>query len=301
MIIKKGSKGKDVLFLQYGLHILGFSPKGLDSIFGENTKNAVERFQKEFKLTVDGLAGEKTLNKLKIEIKSIQEILLKKGINIGKIDGIAGVKTFNGVKSFQKIKGLKEDGAVKDKTKELLYLKENNSNNYKIVIDPGHGGKDPGATSNGIKEKDINLKISKALKEELLREGFTVKLTREDDRFLSLKERYDIGNNFNGDLFISIHCNSSINAYASGTEVFIYNLKNKETKDLGERIALEISKDLKLKNRGVKEGNFAVLRYTKMKAILIENAFLSNKEDAKKLKENFRLFSIAIKSKIIKE
>ncbi|WP_194191419.1 N-acetylmuramoyl-L-alanine amidase [Clostridium chrysemydis] len=298
MVLKKGSKGENVLFLQYGLHIIGFSPKGLDSIFGENTKISVEKFQKAFKLTIDGIAGDKTLNKLKIEIKSIQEMLLKKGINIGKVDGIAGVKTFKGVKLFQKIKGLKEDGVVKDKTKELLYLKDNYSNSFKIVIDPGHGGKDPGATSNGLKEKDINLKISKALKEELLRDGFTVKLTREDDRFLSLKERSDIGNSFKGDLFISIHCNSSLNTDASETEVFIYNLKNRETKDLGERIALEISKSLNLKNRGVKEGNFAVLRCTKMKAILIETAFLSNREDSKKLKENFRLFSIAIKSKI---
>ncbi|MGL6184605.1 MAG: N-acetylmuramoyl-L-alanine amidase [Clostridium chrysemydis] len=297
MVLKKGSKGENVLFLQYGLHILGFSPKGLDSIFGENTKKGVEKFQKAFKLTVDGIAGDKTLNKLKIEIKSIQEMLLKNGINIGKVDGIAGAKTFKGVKLFQKIKGLKEDGVVKDKTKELLYLKEG-SNNFKIVIDPGHGGKDPGAISNGLREKDINLKISKALKEELLRDGFTVKLTREDDTFLSLKERSDIGNSFKGDLFISIHCNSSLNADASGTEVFIYNLKNRETKDLGERIALEISKSLNLKNRGVKEGNFAVLRCTKMKAILIETAFLSNKKDSKKLKENFRLFSVAIKSKI---
>lgn len=297
MVLKRGSKGADVLFLQYGLHILGFSPKGLDSIFGENTKRGVEKFQKAFNLTVDGIAGDKTLNKLKIEIKSIQDMLLKNGINIGKVDGIAGAKTFKGVKLFQKIKGLKEDGVVKDKTKELLYLKES-SNNFKIVIDPGHGGKDPGAISNGLKEKDINLKISKALKEELLRDGFTVKLTREDDRFLSLKERSDIGNSFKGDLFISIHCNSSLNTDASGTEVFIYNLKNRETKALGERIALEISKSLNLKNRGVKEGNFAVLRCTKMKAVLIETAFLSNREDSKKLKENFRLFSVAIKSKI---
>ncbi|MEN3014237.1 MAG: N-acetylmuramoyl-L-alanine amidase [Endomicrobiia bacterium] len=79
-----------------------------------------------------------------------------------------------------------------------------------IVIDPGHGGEDPGAVGKyGSKEKDINLSISKILKEKLEANGFTVLLTRDDDIFVPLVKRTKFANDNNADLFISIHCNAS--------------------------------------------------------------------------------------------
>ncbi len=90
-----------------------------------------------------------------------------------------------------------------------------------IVIDPGHGGKDPGAIGRrGTKEKDIVLAIAKKLKKELEKRGFKVILTRSRDKYLSLNERTEIANNANADLFISIHCNWSRSRVASGTEVY---------------------------------------------------------------------------------
>lgn len=77
-----------------------------------------------------------------------------------------------------------------------------------IVIDPGHGGKDPGAIGLISNEKDIVLAVSKLLEKELVSMGFNVKLTRSTDKFIQLSERPQIANKWNGDLFISIHCNA---------------------------------------------------------------------------------------------
>lgn len=101
-----------------------------------------------------------------------------------------------------------------------------------VVIDPGHGGHDPGAVGpSGLKEKDINLKIAKALKEKLEREGRSigirnVHLTRSDDRFIPLEERTAIAKKLKADLFISIHCNASRNKSAHGLETYILSFTN---------------------------------------------------------------------------
>ena len=93
----------------------------------------------------------------------------------------------------------------------------------RIVIDPGHGGKDPGAVGRFLllEEKDIVLNIAKKTKELLEKNlDVTVLLTREDDRFVSLGDRTDFANNQQADLFISIHCNAAYNKKANGTEVY---------------------------------------------------------------------------------
>ncbi|MCK4574975.1 N-acetylmuramoyl-L-alanine amidase [candidate division WOR-3 bacterium] len=80
----------------------------------------------------------------------------------------------------------------------------------KVIIDPGHGGKDPGAVGpTGLTEKEIVLKISKELKKILTREGFTVLMTRDDDSFVRLRQRSTMANNLGADLFVSIHCNAT--------------------------------------------------------------------------------------------
>ncbi len=77
-----------------------------------------------------------------------------------------------------------------------------------IIIDPGHGGKDPGAIGKISNEKDIVLSVAKLLEKELLSKGFQVKLTRNTDKFIQLSERPQLANKWNGDLFISLHCNA---------------------------------------------------------------------------------------------
>ena len=100
-----------------------------------------------------------------------------------------------------------------------------------IVIDPGHGGHDPGAMANGLKEKDINLKVALKLKKYLEKDGrFKVYLTRDDDYFVSLYDRTLIALEKKADLFISIHTNASENPNLSGTYVYTLNLKGATSK-----------------------------------------------------------------------
>lgn len=95
----------------------------------------------------------------------------------------------------------------------------------KIVIDPGHGGKDPGAIGHGMKEKDIVLRLSKMLKKHLEEtKGFEVILTRDDDRYIPLEERTAIANGNNADLFVSVHVNAHPSASVHGIETYFLNL-----------------------------------------------------------------------------
>jgi N-acetylmuramoyl-L-alanine amidase len=92
-----------------------------------------------------------------------------------------------------------------------------------VVIDAGHGGHDPGALSGdgGLREKDVTLAVAKAIRDALLASGrVRVALTREDDRFLVLQERYGLARRLKADLFISVHCDSAGNADATGATVY---------------------------------------------------------------------------------
>nr|WP_276616541.1 N-acetylmuramoyl-L-alanine amidase [Sphingomonas sp. SFZ2018-12] len=90
-----------------------------------------------------------------------------------------------------------------------------------VVIDPGHGGHDPGAVSDGLREKDLTLAIARAIRDRLVADGrVRVALTRDDDRFLVLQERYGIARRLRADLFVSIHCDSAQSTAASGASAY---------------------------------------------------------------------------------
>jgi len=127
-----------------------------------------------------------------------------------------------------------------DKKLESEFRKEKDKidKKYIIVIDPGHGGKDPGAIGvNGTFEKDINLVFAKIIKSILSSDNIKVKLTRTDDRYLYLRERINFAENIKADLFISIHADASKNRKASGFSIFSLSNKasDKEAKQLAER------------------------------------------------------------------
>lgn len=106
-----------------------------------------------------------------------------------------------------------------------------------VVIDPGHGGKDPGAGTGAVREKDLTLGLARALRDELLRAGgIRVALTRGDDRYLTLTERPDIARRLGADLFISIHADSvATNNDANGGTIYI--LSDKGSNEAANRIA----------------------------------------------------------------
>lgn len=153
----------------------------------------------------------------------------------------------------------------------------------RIVIDPGHGGSDPGAVGpNGLKEAHVNLAVALKVAEKLRKAGVEVKLTRTSNVFVDLQPRCDIANSWMADYFVSIHCNAASTPQAHGTETYCYKFGGK-----GEVLAKAIQAQLIAvtgrANRGVKEANFYVLRKTNMPAVLTELAFISNREEERLL------------------
>ena len=162
----------------------------------------------------------------------------------------------------------------------------------RIMIDPGHGGGDPGAINKNlnVSEKTINLmyatKIYNYLKENYVVEPY---LTRNSDVALTLKDRVDKSNRLMVDRFISIHCNSYSNDEANGMEIWVYDKNTNE--NFANDIITQMNKNVKLKSRGVKENKqFYVTRYTKCKACLIELGFISNINDSKYIQDNIDLY-----------
>lgn len=163
----------------------------------------------------------------------------------------------------------------------------------KIFIDPGHGGRDPGAVANGLREKDLVLIIAKALKKYLEQyENVEVKLSREDDHFLTLKQRTDMANAWGATIFISIHVNAG---GGIGFESFIWNGSvSAATISNQNVIHAEIMKQIGGRDRGKKRANFAVVRESRMPALLTEAAFIDNDQDAARLKDPGFLDSLAL-------
>lgn len=191
-----------------------------------------------------------------------------------------------------------------------------------VILDAGHGGKDPGASANGLEEKELTLEIVMKLKDELEKRGYDVTLTRSDDSYLELGERSDIANSADFDIsgfpvFISIHINSAASASASGFEVYVkrsdhdvamlsassgdklmFKYSDYDNDSLNDllnsanlRLASLICSGFKeefpsLSMRGVKSEDFYVLNTAWMPAVLVEVLFISNKDDARMMSDD---------------
>ncbi len=160
-----------------------------------------------------------------------------------------------------------------------------------ICIDPGHGGMDAGACNSALclKEKDITLAIGRQLSSLLIAKGWNVILTRSTDRDVSyygssdteeLSARVKVARDMKADIFISIHCDSSLNRNVRGISTHWY-------KSIDMPLATEIHQSmligLKNKNRKIHQNSFYVIAYSKMPSVLVETAFISNTVDAKNL------------------
>lgn len=162
----------------------------------------------------------------------------------------------------------------------------------KIMLDAGHGGKDSGAVGNGLREKDLTLKIVKHIGRMLDEyEGVQVLYTRTDDRFLELDERADVANRAGADFFVSVHINAG---GGTGFETYVHNNASSASVAYQNVVHAEILKAIgNVTDRGKKRANYAVLRETHMPALLTENLFIDNKNDAAKLDSEQFLLQVA--------
>ncbi len=196
---------------------------------------------------------------------------------------------------------------------------------WKVALDPGHGGEDEGARGQkGLKEKDVALDLARILRVKLEEAGFEVQLTRETDVLIPVWDRARLANEASADLFISLHLNAYKARAAKGSEVYFLSLDagdadaaeiaalenegaapvvtpdslvasilddmaQKAFLQDSEKLAIEVQNQLNrlggIKERGVKQAPFAVLRSAAMPAVLLEALFISNPKEEAKLKD----------------
>ena len=161
-----------------------------------------------------------------------------------------------------------------------------------VVIDPGHGGRDPGAVGiGGLREKDINITVARRVQASLNARGINAVLTRADDRELDLQPRVNIAERADADVFVSIHSNaiSLSRPDINGLETYYYS----SGLSLAQTIHNNILQRTNLSDRGVRRARFYVLVNTSMPAVLVETGFVTGSEDAARFRNPEAVNTIA--------
>lgn len=149
-----------------------------------------------------------------------------------------------------------------------------------VVIDPGHGGKDPGGQSVlGYWEKGVNLEIARRVKSYLEKSGVDVVMTRNSDVYPTLEERAALANRINADLFASIHCDSNGDSAHRGFTIYIARQASWTSKKMGRTLENTLS-NAGIPSKGVRNQNYRVLVKTKCPAVLIECGYMTNYDEA---------------------
>lgn len=148
-----------------------------------------------------------------------------------------------------------------------------------IVLDPGHGGKDPGATRGDYQEKDYTLQSAQAIKKALEEKGATVIMTRKDDTFIDLGPRAEIYNKAKADAFISLHYDAAEETTASGNTTYYYD---KKSIPFAEAIQEQLMEQMNVPSNGIRHAVYQILADSHNPAILIELGYMSNPNDVDK-------------------
>lgn len=162
-----------------------------------------------------------------------------------------------------------------------------------IVIDPGHGGKDPGAVAYGLREADVVLKLAHMVRDELSSYDADVRMTRDGDFFVELNQRAALANKWGAVLFISLHCNAG---GGQGFESYVYIQPSTASVSYQNTIHDEVMVYLSkygIKDRGKKRANLAVCRETRMPAVLLENLFIDHERENALLRDETFLKGLA--------
>lgn len=155
-----------------------------------------------------------------------------------------------------------------------------------VVIDPGHGGKDPGAISiHGFYEKTVNLSVARKVAARLKQKGLNVIMTRNSDYFVELEQRAEIANRSNADLFVSIHADSHMDHSIKGYTMYVANDASYSSVKAAKSISKYMSK-ISSNGNGIRREDYRVLVKTKMPAVLVEIGYLSNHGEASLISDN---------------
>jgi N-acetylmuramoyl-L-alanine amidase len=321
-LIRQGERSEQVADVQARLRALGFRVDDVPGDFGRSTLLALKTFQQERGLIADGIVGPDTWDQLVEagwrlgdrvlymkypafrgdDVQTLQNRLNALGFDSGMEDGIFGIDTDRAVKSFQREYGVAEDGIVGPHTiiamtglridrpdtaaglrEELRRIERGGINQALIAIDPGHGADDAGDSDDGLNEADLCWDLASRLAERLTRFGARVRFTRPETENPDSTTRAKRANQITADLFISLHFNSHSEPSAEGSSTYYWRT-SRGGSQLAELIQEELSR-IGLKDCRSHPGSFAVLRETRMPAVLVEPAYITSPEDAKRLED----------------
>ena len=246
-------RGEDVVALQERLNTLGFASGRVDGRFGPETERAVRSFQRAYGLPGDGSVGPETLRAFDDLRRSVS-------------GGSANV--------------LRE--------RERVRRSGHNLSGRTVVLDPGHGGDNPGATAHGLVESDLVMDLARRIEGRLTAIGVAVVYTRTEHTCPTEEERAAIANNAGADLLLSLHADSHDAADASGVATFFFGRdRTTSWSAIGEHMAdlvlREIVARTGLANCRSHGRSWTLLQQTTMPAVRIEAGYLSHPADAARL------------------
>jgi N-acetylmuramoyl-L-alanine amidase len=320
-LIRKGDRSAEVADVQARLRGLDHRIEDEASFFGTSTEGAVRAFQQQRSLLVDGIVGPQTWAALveaswRIgdrtlylrhpymrgdDVHDLQRRLNALGFDAGREDGIFGPLAYEAVRAFQREYGVPEDGMFGAKTfaaltglrverpgtaahlrEELRHRPGSGLGGRTVVVDPGHGGADAGESGvAGVSEADVCWSLATSLTERLAQAGATVRLTRTEPECPDESERARRANSLDAELFISLHLNSNEETTAEGASTYHFGA-SRAGASIAEYI-LERLVELGARNCRTHGRSYTLLKETKMPAVLVEPAFMTNPDEEKRL------------------
>lgn len=322
-LIRFGDHNERVGDVQSRLRTLGYRIDEPTGYFGGETKQAVRAFQQDRDILVDGIVGPHTWEELVEaswrlgdrtlylrhplmrgdDVLTLQKRLNALGFDSGREDGIFGAETHAAVRAFQREYAISEDGIFGatshaaltglrvDRAGTSARLREELQKDLApalaqavILIDPGHGGSDPGTIGiRGNREADLCWQLATGVAQRLSVTGAKVRFTRTEAESPDSSERARRANELAGNLLISIHFNSHEEPTAEGSSTYFFGGSRS-----GEGLAGKIQDELValgLRDCRSHARSYAILRETRMPAVLVEPVFISNEDEEKRLED----------------
>lgn len=207
---------------------------------------------------------------------------------VGQLNHGTGVSHYGTINGFHKIRFNGQDAYISSAF--VMTSKPSTSTGTVIVLDPGHGGKDPGAVNGSLYEKTIVLDVTKRVEAYLRSKyDYNVRLTRSTDVYLTLDQRVAAAKSLRGDLFVSMHVNAAGSSSAKGVETFYssQSAHSARSRVLASNIQSNLAGKMSgMSNRGVKTANYYVITYNTMPSALVELGFISSPTDLTYLRSN---------------